>query len=140
MLGHLVERAYDFVVLQGVLASCRQEFRKNRKKFQKAKNLEKKPWKFVYILAKQYKSPFNLTNFFGNQFQNSIFTILTKKLQMTKNWKKVKQISLQFDDFFWHPISKLYFGQIFEIFNKKLQKTKNEKNRKANLPSIWRFF
>ena len=34
---------------------------------------KKKSWKFVYILAKQCKCPFNLTIFFDKKYQNSNF-------------------------------------------------------------------
>ena len=35
--------------------------------------MAKNSWKFVYILAKQYRSHFNLTNFFDKKFQTSNF-------------------------------------------------------------------
>ena len=44
------------------------------KKIAKCYEKRKNSWKFAYILAKQYKSPFNLTNFLDKKLQNSNFS------------------------------------------------------------------
>ena len=61
-------------------------------KSQNSKMLKKNSWKFVYILAKECRSPFNLTNFFDKNFKILIsrrFEIFTKTcldtLYMLKN-------------------------------------------------------
>ena len=65
-------------MLLGVQTSFGQEFSKKISKF---KNVEKNSWKFVYILAKECRSPFNLTIFFDKNFKILIscrFEIFTK--------------------------------------------------------------
>ena len=56
--------------LPGVPTSFRQEF---SKKIAKCYEKRKNSWKFVYILAKQCRSHFNLTNIFDKKIQNSNF-------------------------------------------------------------------
>jgi len=60
----------SIIYVPGVQTSFGQGF---SKKSQKCPERRKNLWKFVYILAKQYRSPFNLTNFIYKKFQNSNF-------------------------------------------------------------------
>ena len=49
--------------------------------------MRKTSWKFVYILAKQCRSHFNLTNIFDKKFQNSNFAqIFTKTSHPNLVW------------------------------------------------------
>ena len=90
----------------GVPASFGQEF---SKKISKSYESRKKLWKFVYILAKQYRSHFNLTNFLPKSFKIRILQKIYQIDQITIEEKIAKvclrycytvQISLQFDEFF----------------------------------------
>ena len=72
--------------LQGVPRSFEQDFsRKNSKSWQ----CWKKSWKFVYILPKQRRSPFNLTDFFDQKFKiliSRIFEIFAKNTLSKTCW------------------------------------------------------
>ena len=61
--------------------SYRQELKK--KKTQKRRKIS---WKFVYILAKQYRSPFDLTNFFETK-NPKIFEVFTKSFLSKTCWE-----------------------------------------------------
>ena len=85
--------------LAGIPTSFGHEFSRKIRNFTKGE--ETRQSLFSYILAKQCRSPFNLTNFLGKIFQNSYFinTIFQKNSRCpNKFWTVIyqKKISANF--------------------------------------------